>query len=275
MTNPIGNRQEFGSPLDFMVDQKPRMTMAMVRRAVSDREAMLAFQRVVQSDRSDQVVFHEGSVRLIDETGRIVPLHDFMCAAELTELGRQIDCLALDLALHALAEDASIRLSVTMSARSIGYPAWMRALRDGIGRNANIAERLILEIGESSAMALPETVGPFMRELQSHGVNFALDDFGSGFMSVRYLRDFCFDMIKIDGRFIRDIAQQRDNQVLARALQSIAHHFDMCTVAKAVETAEDAAFLADLGIDCLQGGHFGGPTIVPPWRSSRSLAHQG
>jgi EAL domain-containing protein (putative c-di-GMP-specific phosphodiesterase class I) len=79
-------------------------------------------------------------------------------------------------------------------------------------------------------------------------------------------------MIKIDGQFIREIAQERDNQVLARALQAIAHHFDMFTVAESVETAEDAAFLIDMGIDCLQGYYFGAPTIVPPWRSPNSAA---
>ncbi len=159
-----------------------------------------------------------------------------------------------------------------MSARSIGYPAWLRTLRAGLAEDDRIGERLILEITESSAMGLPELVGRFMQELQSHGVSFALDDFGAGYTSFRYLRDFCFDMIKIDGQFIREISGQRDNQVLTRALQAIAHHFDMFTVAESVETADDAAFLIDMGIDCLQGYYFGAPTIVPPWKSPSSAA---
>ncbi|MBD9526268.1 MULTISPECIES: EAL domain-containing protein [Paracoccus] len=272
MTDHLDHRQEFGSPLDYMVDQQSRMTMATVRRAVARGDAVLAYQPVVQSDRLGRAAFHEGVIRIIDETGRVVPLHDFMHLAETTELGRQIDCLALDLGLKTLAEDASIRLSINMSARSIGYPTWMRMVRDGIGHDPSLAERLIFEISETSAMGMPEVVGPFMRELQSHGVSFALDDFGSGYTSFRYLRDFCFDMIKIDGQFIREIATQRDNQVLARALQSIAHHFDMFTVADSVESAEDAAFLIDMGIDCMQGFYFGGPTLMPPWRSPGSAA---
>ena len=112
----------------------------------------------------------------------------------------------------------------------------------------------------------------FMLELQGHGVSFALDDFGAGYTSFRYLRDFCFDMIKIDGQFIRKIAEEPDNQILAAALQAIAHHFDMFTVAESVETADDAAFLIDMGIDCLQGYYFGAPTIVPPWRSPNTAA---
>ena len=167
-----------------------------------------------------------------------------------------------------------MRLSVNMSARSIGHEDWDRTLADGLRGRDNIAERLILEVTESSAMDLPDEVRTFMHDLQGRGVSFALDDFGAGYTSFRYLQDFCFDMIKIDGRFIRGIAEERDNQVLTRALQSIAHHFDMFTVAESVETAEDAAFLIEMGVDCLQGYYFGAPTIVPPWRSPDSSAQR-
>jgi len=274
MTDNTDSLQKADSPLDFIVNEQSRVTMASVRRAVSRGDGVLAFQPVVRADSPDRAAFHEGLIRIIDETGRIVPLRDFMPLAETTELGRQIDCLSLSLGLKSLAQEPSLRLSINMSARSIGYSPWLRILQQGLAGNDSIGERLILEITESSAMGLPEPVDRFMHELQSHGVSFALDDFGAGYTSFRYLRDFCFDMIKIDGQFIRDIAQTRDNQVLARALQSIARHFDMFTVAESVETAEDAAFLIEMGVDCLQGYYFGATTIVPPWKSPGTQAHR-
>ncbi|MDM7459300.1 MAG: EAL domain-containing protein, partial [Paracoccus sp. (in: a-proteobacteria)] len=181
--------------------------------------------------------------------------------------GRQIDCLALRLGIETLQQDPALRLSINMTARSINNPDWMAMLHRGVTEDSTVGERLILEITESSAMGMPVEVLRFMAEMQSHGISLALDDFGSGYTSFRYLHDFCFDMIKIDGQFIRGIATNRDNQVLTRALQSIAQHFDMFTVAESVETADDASFLIDLGIDCLQGYYFGAPTIAPPWRS--------
>ena len=60
--------------------------------------------------------------------------------------------------------------------------------------------------------------------------------------------------------------------MLTRALIDIAHHFDMFTVAEAVETAEDAAFLIGMGIDCMQGYYFGAPTLVPPWTTPQAAA---
>ncbi|SHM29979.1 EAL domain, c-di-GMP-specific phosphodiesterase class I (or its enzymatically inactive variant) [Paracoccus solventivorans] len=263
-----------GSPLDFAVDHQQRLTMSTVRRAVERGDAVLAFQPVVQAARTDRAAFHEGLIRIIDETGGFVPLRDFMPLAELSELGRQIDCLSLALGVQALCEEPGLRLSVNMSARSIGYPDWLRTLHHGLSRDPTVAERLILEITESSAMGMPDQVRPFMRDLQLLGVSFALDDFGAGYTSFRYLREFSFDMIKIDGRFIRDIASQPDNQVLTRALMMIARHFDMFTVAEQVETADDAAYLIELGVDCLQGFYFGAPTISPPWRTPNASARR-
>lgn len=259
-----------GSAWDYAMDQQNRLTLATVRRAVERGDGVLAYQPIVQADRPAGPAFYEGLIRIIDDTGRFVPLRDFMPQAEVSELGRQIDCMSLSLGLQALHRDPGLRLSVNMSARSIGYPAWLDTLRRGIGGDEHIGERLILEVTESSAMGMPELVNRFIRDLQSRGVSFALDDFGAGYTSFRYLRDFSFDMIKIDGQFIREIANHPDNQILTRALQAIAHHFDMFTVAESVETAEDAAYLIDIGIDCLQGYYFGAPTITPPWTNPQS-----
>ncbi|WP_299361806.1 EAL domain-containing protein [uncultured Paracoccus sp.] len=264
---PEHSEIERGSPVDYAIDQQARLTLATVQDSVSRGDGVLAFQPVVQADRPDRPAFYEGLIRIIDVTGRLIPLRDFMPRVETMELGRQIDCLSLSLGLQTLAQEPALRLSVNMSARTIGHPDWTRILLQGIAGRESLAERLILEITESSAMDLPDPVRRFMHDLQGRGISFALDDFGAGYTSFRYLQDFCFDMIKIDGRFIRDIARHRDNQVLARALQTIAHHFDMFTVAESVETAEDAAFLIEMGVDCLQGYYFGAPTIVPPWRS--------
>ncbi|WP_272860523.1 EAL domain-containing protein [Paracoccus stylophorae] len=254
------------------MDQQSRITLPAVRAAVEKGNGVLAFQPIVQAQRTDRAAFYEGLIRIIDDSGRIVPLKDFMPVAETTELGRQIDCLSLTLGLQALTEDPSLRLSINMSARSIGYPDWIRTLRNGIADDPHVGERLILEITESSAMGMPTELRGFMAEVQRSGISLALDDFGAGYTSFRYLRDFCFDMIKIDGQFIREIAEHPDNQVLTRALMSIAHHFDMFTVAESVETADDASFLIENGIDCLQGYYFGAPTIAPPWKNPPSVA---
>ncbi|MBD3786021.1 MAG: EAL domain-containing protein [Sphingomonadales bacterium] len=258
---------DLASPLDFAVAQRDRETISMVRRAVERHDVLLAFQPVVQTARPDRVAFYEGLIRVLDPMGRVIPARDFIDAIEPTEVGRRLDCLALEMGLISLAEDPTLRLAINMSARSIGYPQWMKTLNKGLAIDETAAERLILEITESSAMRVPELVTVFMQDLQARGVSFALDDFGAGFTSFRYLREFYFDILKIDGQFIRGIAESPDNQVLTQALLSIARHFDMFTVAECVENAADAAYLGEIGLDCLQGYYCGAPTVMPPWKT--------
>ena len=264
----------YGSPLSCAAEEQRRGTLKMVRAALDERRAALAFQPVVQARMPKRAAFYEGLIRIIDHTGRVIPAADFMDAVEANEIGRRIDCLALEMGLATLAGEPSIRLSVNMSARSIGYPEWLATLERGLRQTPYIAERLILEITESSAIIMPDMVTLFMQDMQERGISFALDDFGAGYTAFRYLKDFYFDIVKIDGSFIRDIAHEADNQILVQALVSIARHFDMFTVAESVETAEDAQTLVRMGVDCLQGYYYGVPSIQEPWKVSHLKPRQ-
>ncbi|MCL3881828.1 EAL domain-containing protein [Marivita sp. GX14005] len=256
------------SPLDTAAHLRDRAVLSMVEQAVEHREVRLAFQPIVHSRHQDKIAFYEGLIRVVDPTGRIIPASQFITQIEERETGRLLDCLALEHGLRILAKNPGIRLSINLSARSIGYPKWRKVLARGLSRDKTVAERLILEITEASAMLVPELVTQAMRELQKEGISFALDDFGAGYTALRYLKQFQFDILKIDGQFVRGIATDADNQVLTRAIIAIAQQFDMFTVAEFVETFDDANILAQLGVDCLQGFYFAAPTIEPPWRAS-------
>ncbi|MCZ4353130.1 EAL domain-containing protein [Roseovarius aestuarii] len=258
----------YQDPLSYAVSARDSTIISMVQDAVRHKHVLLAYQPVVPSGQANRVAFYEGLIRVLDETGRIIPAKEFIGAIETTETGRVIDCLALEKGLRTLHLHPDLRLSINMSARSIGYSRWMRTLHRGLARDSTVGERLILEITESSAMMVPELVVGFMDELSKKGISFALDDFGAGFTSLRYLRDFYFDILKIDGQFIRGIAHDIDNQVLTTALSTIAKQFDMFTVAENVERAEDAAYLTAIGIDCLQGYYYGAPSVKPVWLSA-------
>ncbi|PTQ73450.1 EAL domain-containing protein [Celeribacter persicus] len=269
------DNNEFGNPLSVAVADRDRHTMEMVQVALRKKQVMLAYQPIVQTLRPDRPAFYEGLIRVLDQSGRVIPAREFIKVAETTETGRQLDCLALELGLDALNDHKNLRLAINMSARSIGYPRWKETLMTGLHRDQTIAERLILEITESSAMVMPDLVSVFMSELQAMGISFALDDFGAGYTAFRYLKDFYFDMVKIDGEFIRGIASSPDNQVLTQALVSVAKHFDMYTVAEFVENAADAEYLTGIGIDCMQGHYFGAATIDPVWRNREAHKKAG
>lgn len=257
-----------GSPITAAAEEVTRQTISMVREALQNRRAMLAWQPVVMGRDPRRVAFHEGLIRLLDPTGRVIPARDFIGAVETDELGRMIDCQALRIGLEALKREPGLRLSVNMSARSIGYPRWSEILHRGLAGHPSAAERLILEITESSAMLMPEIVIAFMDSLQRKGISFALDDFGAGYTAFRFFKDFSFDLVKIDGQFIRNIHADADNQVLTQALMMIARQFDMFAVAESVETPQEAAWLQAAGIDCMQGYLFGLPSTKPDWNTA-------
>lgn len=259
----IGAGGPESNPLAYVISEQDQQTLAMVRDALAQGRVRLAFQPVVIGADPRRTVFWEGLVRVLDPKGRVIPARDFIAAVEGTEIGRQLDCAALEQGLRMLARHTDVRISINMSARSIGYPRWMRILKKGLQQSPTVGERLILEITESSAMLVPEVVVAFMDDLQREGIAFALDDFGAGYTAFRYFKDFFFDILKIDGQFIRQIHLDRDNQVLTRALMAIGRQFEMLCIAEAVETPEEAAWLQAEGIDCMQGYLFGAPSMTP------------
>jgi EAL domain-containing protein (putative c-di-GMP-specific phosphodiesterase class I) len=266
---------EISDPLSIAVSERDRDVVAMVAEAVARQRMQLAYQPVVLAGATGRLAFYEGLIRVLDTTGRAIPARAFIDQVENRQLGRQIDCIALACGLRALAEHPTLRLAVNMSARSIGYPGWLRTFDEGVGGDPDIAARLIIEITESSVLAAPETVAAFMGELQGLGVCFAMDDFGAGYTSLRHLRDLDFDILKIDGDFVAGIHANPDNKALTRALLSVGRHFGMLTVAENVEAAADAEWLAEAGVDCLQGYYFGAPSLRPDWSNSANLGAAG
>ncbi len=259
-----------GNPLSVPPPLPGEQILRMVRDSLEKKNALLAFQPVVSAMAPERAAFYEGLIRVFDDKGRIVPAKDFIATCEPHEIGRTIDCLALEFGLRSLIDAPALRLSINMSARSICHARWMETLHQHLDEDATIAERLVIEITEASIIETSDITLRFMHQLQDLGICFALDDFGTGYTSFRCLRDLEFDIVKIDGEFVRGIHDNPDNQALTEALVFLARRFDMLTVAECVECQEDADTLIDLGVDCLQGYFFGQPTTSPAWPEFRS-----
>ena len=145
-----------------------------------------------------------------------------MAAVESHELGREIDWVALEFRLTALARHQDFRQSANMSARSVGYARWTRTLNKGLDLGPTLGERLIREITEYSGITVLELVISFMDDLQSRGVAFALEHFGADNTAIRYFKDLLFDILKIDVQFISKI-----DRAVVKVMLANGRHFDM------------------------------------------------
>lgn len=266
---------ELENPLAVAVSAADREVLAMVRAALSLRRMRLAFQPAVYAADPSIIGFYEGYIRLLDPQDRVIPARDFMEVAETQELGREIDVAALQLGLIALQKNPGIRVAVNMSARSVGYRKWVQVLRQALKTHPGLGRGLILEIGEASAMQMPDVLVPFMKELREEGIAFTLDDFGAGATSLRLLSEFRFDIAKLDGGFVRGIERDAGNQPILRAAIAMAREFGMFLVAEAVETAAEANWLRDQGVGCLQGYLFGAPEVMPDFSRFRRGRQEG
>ena len=246
-------------PFQAAMASRDSDVLTLVQDALTAGRTKMAYQPIILAGDNPGIAFHEGLVRVLDEAGRVIPAAHFMGVIGENDLGREIDCRALEHAFELLRVRTDLRVSINVSARSLADGKWRDILQRGLADKADLGDRLIFEISETSAMELHEIMIRFMVEMQPKGVAFALDGFGAGLTAFRHLKDFFFDLVKIDKSFVRGIHDDPDNQVVTEALIMVAHQFEMFVVADGVETAREADFMRQLGADCLQGYHFGVP----------------
>ena len=268
-TSKFDRDPALASPFDAAISAQDRDTMSMVTQALKDRRMRLAYQPVVYAADPTMIGFFEGFIRLLNPRDQVIPARDFMGAVEQNQLGRDIDCAALQMGLMALQRNPQIRVSINMSARSVGYRPWTNILRKALRDSPRLGRNLILEITEPSTLQVPDVLKPFMTEMRDHGIVFALDDFGAEVTSLRLLRELRFEIAKIDGLLVKNVDESPDRQAVARAAIAIAQELEMYVVAEAVETEGEANWLREAGVGCLQGYLFGPPTVTPDFRAFR------
>lgn len=242
-----------------------------VKQALKDERLTLAYQPVVHS-LTREVGFHECLLRMLSADGGIVPAGAFVPAVEQLGLMRSIDRRVLELTIQDLEDHPDTCLAFNISGLTAADHSWLRCLITQLRDRPRIAERLIVEITETAALHDIEESARFVSAVRELGCKVAIDDFGAGYTSFQHLRALTVDIVKIDGSFVRDVSSNPENQIFIRNLMSIARTLSLTAVAEFVETAEDAAFLADQGVDLLQGYFFGKPELTPAWKSPARLA---
>jgi len=261
-----GRNHYVGYQLTEMQRQNLRQDMGIakeVQEALLDNRLILAYQPIV-----DCVTFkpeyYECLLRMKRPDGTILPAGAFVPVVEQLGLMRQIDHCTLDLAVAELERDRDVKLTLNISGMTASDHPWLRRLVGMLRGRPEIASRLTIEITETVVLQDLDESARFVSAVRDLGCRVALDDFGAGYTSFRNLQALAVDMVKIDGAFVRDVAERPDNQLFIRTLLGLAKGFGLATVAECVETEAEAKVLVNEGVTFLQGYLFGKPELARP-----------
>ena len=238
-----------------------------VLRALRDNRLALAFQPIVDA-RTRQPVQYECLLRMRAEDGSIVAAGAFVPAVEKLGLVRLLDLRTMEMALAELRAAPDLHLAVNVSGLTAVDPSAIRELMRRIRADQQVASRLTVEITETAAMQDVEQTVRLCGMLREIGAKLALDDFGAGYTSFRHLKMLDVDCVKIDGQFVQNLDQRKDNQLFVRTLVDLAEGFGLETVAECVETETDAQLLIEHGVGFLQGYYFGRPSLERHWQAA-------
>ncbi|MEZ5461362.1 MAG: EAL domain-containing protein [Dokdonella sp.] len=228
-----------------------------IRAAIANDRIVLHAQRIESLD-GVRRLHYEVLVRLIDAQGTLHSPDSFLPAAERYGEAMAIDRLVVSMALDELARHPRhlIHLELchlNISAQSIANPEFRSHVAELLDASDVPARKLCFELTETAAIANIAQAQEFIADMRTRGCKIALDDFGSGLSSFAYLKNLEVDILKIDGVFIRDIANNEVDSVLVRSMCEVARSLGKVTVAEWVEDRRMLDQLKALGVDQAQG----------------------
>jgi len=209
----------------------------------------------------------EALVRMVDRADpeRVIMPGSFIPVAEKTGKILDIDRWVIAEVVRLLSTNERIPpIAVNISGRSFNEPQLPRFIEEELKRAGVRPERLMVELTETSAVSDLHDAQRFIEALRDTGCKVCLDDFGAGFSSFAYLKHIEADILKIDGQFIRDLPNDRSNQVFVKAIVDVARGLRKISVAECVEDEATLVMLTSLGVDCAQGYHLERPLEFHP-----------
>ncbi len=230
-----------------------------LRTALAHDELRLAYQPILDL-RSGEVIAFEALMRWEHPERGLLPPSQFISIAEETGLIDAIGGWALRRAcLDAVTWPRHISVAVNLSPAQFGQAGLLAQVTRALAESHLAPTRLELEITEALFMARHGNQETFLDDIHRLGVRLALDDFGTGFSALGYLTRFPIQKLKIDQSFVRGRSADHSRRAVVEAIVGIANSLGLVTTAEGVETAEDLAWVTQLGATQGQGYHFAAP----------------
>lgn len=241
-----------------------------IDRAMDAEEFWLAYQPKLDL-RSGRITGAEILLRwLHPERGNISP-GEFIPVAERSQRIRRLTDYVVDRAMSAaqlLAADGDFKLAINVSVPILGDAKFADDLIDKCKRNGVPSRRIVVEITESVLMSADDVqVAKSLQQLRDYGFGLSIDDFGTGFSSLEYVRSIPAHEMKIDQSFVKRVLTSAADRVVVESVLRMAHELGRYVVAEGVEDAETLELLRKLGCDEVQGYFIGRPVDFMTFRT--------
>jgi diguanylate cyclase (GGDEF)-like protein len=244
------------------VPRRAQTTTARIRDALTKDRLSLATQPI-RSLASGAVERYELLLRMTGESGELLPAAAFIETAERSGMVQELDRWVVARALEMLAEreraGEPVSLHINLSGASLTDISVLEYIERRLDEGDADPGRCTFEITKTARVEDYETAAGFADRLTEFGCEVAIDDYGAGFSPFHYLKTIPFDVIKIDGAFIRDMPRNDADQLTVKAIVEIARGLGKRTIAEFVQDDETTRMLREYGVDMAQGYHLGRP----------------
>ncbi len=243
--------------------RRAQTTSARIRDALTQNRFRLATQPI-RSLADGGIERYELLLRMTGEDGELLPASSFIKVAERSGMVQELDRWVVARALELMGERERagdpISLHMNISGASLTDLSVLEYIERRLDEGEADPARCTFEITQTARIEDFETAAGFADRLTEFGCEVAIDDYGAGAGPFAYLKKVPFDVIKIDGTFIRDMARNDADQLVVKAIVQIARGLGKQTIAEFVEDEDTKVMLHEYGVDMAQGYHLGRPT---------------
>ena len=242
--------------------RRAQTTSARIRDALTQNRLRLATQPI-RSLANGGIERYELLLRMTGDSGELLPAASFIEVAERSGMVQELDRWVVARALEMMAERQRagnpVSLHMNLSGASLTDLSVLEFIERRLDEGEADPARCTFEITQTARVEDYDTAGAFADRLTEFGCEVAIDDYGAGFGPFAYLKKVPFDVIKIDGTFVREMAQNDADQLVVKAIVEIARGLGKRTIAEFVEDEDTTRILREYGVDMAQGYHLGRP----------------
>ena len=257
----------FDDPGEHGPDPRRRQTTSARIRDALTRDRLSLAKQPIRSLASGGVERYELLLRMNGESGELLPAASFIQVAERSGMVQELDRWVVGQALEILSEREQagepVSLHVNLSGASLTDISVLEFIERRLDEGDADPRRCTFEITQTARVDDYETAAGFADRLTEFGCEVAIDDYGAGFGPFNYLKRVPFDVIKIDGAFVRDMPRNDADQLTVKAIVQIARGLGKTTIAEFVQDDATAQMLREYGVDMAQGFHLGRPVDAP------------